>query len=47
MLYLVANAVADSLSFNIDISTIADLPVYCANSKRTRMPKLWEFAGTS
>lgn len=47
MLYLVSNAVADSLSFNIDISTIADLSVYCANSKRRRMPKLWEFANAS
>lgn len=47
MLYLVSYIISDSLSFNFDTETMANLSVYCANSKRKRLPNLCAFANAA
>lgn len=47
MLYLVSHTIADSFSFSLNMVTIADLSVYCANPKRKRQPKLWAFVNAA
>lgn len=44
MLYLISHIVADSFSFDFSMEMMANLSVYCANSNRKRIPKLYQFA---
>lgn len=47
MLYLVSYIIANSFSFVLTGDVLADLSVFCANSKRKRLPVLFKFSNAA